>query len=96
MFPYFFLAQGDIEDDENLDEYDDIADILNEYDEEDDVGEANNSGKKENVINDLVETIFCDGERILGELDEEAGREDWTVSQCRGSSQVEGLQLQCL
>ena len=96
LVPIFFLVpQGHVEDDEDFDEYDDIADILNEYDEEEDsIGEANDSEKKENIVSDLVETIFCDGERILGEVDEEAGDEDWAVSQCRVSPQVEGLQLQ--
>ena len=93
---YFLVPQGHVEDDEDFDEYDDIADILNEYDEEEDIiGEANDS-EKENVVSDLVETIFCDGERILGEVDEEVGDEDWAVSQRSGSPQVEGVKIQCL
>jgi hypothetical protein len=73
MLIYFFVLQGHVEDDEDVDEYNDIADILNEYDEEkeeeDGIGEANDS-KKENEVSDLVETIFSDGEKILGEIDE--------------------------
>lgn len=88
------MPQGHVEDDEDFDEYDDIADILDEYDEEEDnIGEANDSAKKENIVIDLVEAIFRDGERILAEVDEEAGDEDWAVSQRRVSPQVEGLQL---
>jgi len=92
-----FLVQGHIEDKEDIDKYNDITDILNEYDEEEDsIGKVNNSEKKENVVNDLVEAFFCDGKRMLGKVDKEAGDEDWAVSQHRGSLQVEGLQLQCL
>lgn len=94
---FFYLAKGKIEDDEDVDEYDDIADILNEYDEgEDSIGEVNDSEKKEGAVSDLVDAILCDGERILGELDEAAGDEEQAVGQHGKYPQVEGLQLQCL
>jgi hypothetical protein len=43
-----------------------------------------------------VEIIFRDGEKILGEIDEVAEKEDQAVSQRVGFGQVEGLQVQHL
>jgi hypothetical protein len=87
-----FLAQGHIEDNE---EYNDIADVIDGYDEEEDsIGEINDS-EKEGAVNALVDTIFCDGERILGEVMGVLGDEE-QVNQHRRSPQVEGMQLQYL
>lgn len=97
-----FREQGHINEDEDVgddldDEYDDIADILDGYDEgEDGVREADGSEKTQNTIDDLVEIIFCDGERILGELDEAIGDKDKAASQGRRPSEIEGLQVQRL
>jgi len=101
MCVLIFRAQGHINDDEEVgddpDEYDDIAEFLDGYDDEEDgAGEADGLEKTENTINDLVELILCDGERILEELDEAVGDEDQAVSQDSGSPQVEGLQSQHL
>lgn len=41
---------------------------------------------KEETQSDLVKAILCDGERILGEVDEVVGDEE-------GSLQVEGMQI---
>lgn len=71
----FCFLQGCIEDNEEVEEYSDIADILDEYDKEEGYGtEASNLEKEEKPV-DLIQTIFCDVEKILREIDEEAGDE---------------------
>lgn len=70
----FCFLQGCIEDNEEVEEYSDIADILDEYDKEEGYGtEASNLEEEKPV--DLIQTIFCDVKKILREIDEEAGDE---------------------